>query len=312
MDINGASDLHASDLAVSGNSAASSVSGVSVSDAGLRVTSVTNVTGNRWNVSNNSVVGDSTAGGNFAGFSVQNSAGSVVLRDISVIGNTCSSASSCAAGFYNNACVDIKGFLSRNNVATKTGTAWTGNSGIAVGNNTSFRLSDADITGNVTGDNEIVALRASFTDFTGNPPVARSPFPPLTNSVLIENSSIYGNTAQAFIVYATTPGVYTLRNVSVSGNTALGGGGGLNYGAYAPFSAADAHKFVVQNSTISRNAAQSSVAIGMAASTGSGSGAVNGSLVGQSSILGRQTANNTALVMNVADASKVTLTNSLV
>ena len=312
LDVSSTPDFHASDLVVTGNSASSSVSGTYVSDGGIRLNSVSNVTGNRWNVSNNSVVGDPTAGGNFAGLNIQGSLGTVVLRDILVAGNTCTSAASCAAAFSNNASVDIKGYVSRNNVSTKVGTAWTGNSGIAVGNNTSFRLSDAEITGNITGDNEIVALRASFTDYTGNPPVARTTLPPLTNTILIENSSIYGNTARgSLMVYAATPGVYTLRNITVTGNT-VSGGGGLNADLFAPFSAANAVQVSLQNSTISRNNSGNTTALGTSAYNGTSNGAANGKLVVESSILGRQAVGNTVAVINPFDPASISLSKTLV
>ena len=203
---------------------------------------------------------------------------------------------------------------STNNVATKVGTAWTGNAGFSAQRNTSLRLADADITGNVTGDNEVVSLRANFRDYTGNPAVAVNPLPAVTNSVLLENTAIYGNTARGgFIVYLAEPGVFTFRNVTIANNSVgTGCGGGITVQAYNPFSVANATQVFIQNSTIARNSANCQTALSVGAYTGSANGPINGSVAVDSSILGREVAGGVKDVIYSSEPNKITLTKTLI
>ena len=313
LDISFSSELSATDLTVTGNSASSSVASTYVSDAGMRVNGVTNVTGTRWNVSNNVLTGDLASGGAVGGLSVQSVSGTTKLRDVVVSGNTCSNASDCAVRFSGNAGVDIQGLKSKNNVVTKAGSAWTGNVGFSARNNTSVRLADAEISGNVTADNEAVALRASFNDYSGNPPVIAATLPPTTNAILIENSTISGNTVGDINIYVETPGIYTFRNVTVANNTVTRGcGAGIAPQIYNPYSSANATQVFIQNSTISRNVGGCQAALSIRAYTGSANGPANGSVTVTSSVLGREAANAPNDVIWSPDPSKVTLTNTLV
>lgn len=303
--------INAVGITVTGNSI-TNVANIYTRNAGLRISGSTTVVGNRWNISNNVQKGSPSSGGRVGGMSVETVTGSVVLRDVTVANNVCSDVTDCAMLFTGNGNVDIQGLVSRGNVVTKTGSAWTGNAGFSANQNTSVRLANAEISGNVTADNEVVALRASFVDNTGNPPVAVSPLPPTSNSVLIENSTISGNTASGMIIYVATPGLYTFRNTTVVNNTSVGCGGGINVQSYSPFSGSTALQVRVQNSTIARNNAQCQVAIGYGAWDGTQSVAGNGSLTIESSVLGREATNGVRDVIWSFEPSKVTLDKTLI
>ena len=307
--------MNATALTVTGNSVANSLGTIYTADGGMRINAMTSVSGSRWNVSNNTLTGSVSAGGAIGGFSLTNVTGATVLRDILVTGNTCSNASDCAMLFSGNGSVDIQGLKSINNVATKVGSAYTGNAGFRAARNTSLRLADAEISGNVTPDFGIVDLTASFSDFTGDPAVAVSPLPVTTNSVLVENSTIYGNTAQARTLFITSPGIYTLRNITVANNnTSVICGGGIVANVFSPFSANNATQIKIANSTITRNSAGCGTALGVDAYAGSttGQGPVNALVTVESSILGRQSLSSSNGVVYFSDPSKLTLIKTLV
>lgn len=300
-------------LTVTGNSV-SNASNIFTKNAGLRIAGGTTVVGHRWNISNNVLTGSATSGGSMGGLSVETVSSSVVLRDLTVTNNVCTDASECAMLFLGNGSVDIQGMVSRGNVATKTGTAWAANAGFSAQKNTSLRLANAEISGNVTGDNEVVSLRASFADTTGYPPVAVSPLPPVSNTILIENSTISGNTANgSFILYVATPGQYTFRNMTVANNSALGGcGGGMTVQSFAPFSGVNAVQVNLQNSTIARNNASCQVAASLGAWDGAQNVVGNGYLSIESSVLGREAASGVRDVIWSFEPSRVTLNKTLI
>lgn len=307
--------LTATGLTVTGNTINNDAD-IYTLNAGMRVANNVTVIGSRWNISNNVNKGSpGNGGGRVGGLSVENSTGSVMLRDLRVANNVCSDVSSCAMWFYGNASVDIQGMQSIGNVVTKKGSAWTGVAGFSAEQNTSLRLANADISGNATPDTEIVGLRASFADNNGAlPPVAASPLPPTGNSVLIENSTISDNTAgSGFTVYIMTPGAYTFRNTTIAQNAAVAGcGGGITMQSYSPFSGANALQLRVQNSTIARNNAQCQTAIGLGGWDGAQSVAGSGTLTVQSSILGREAVNGIRDVIWATDPTQVTVSNTLI
>ena len=281
----------------------------------MRINNVTNVRGTRWNVSNNVLTGDLASGGAVGGLAIQGASGTTTLRDIVVSGNTCSNASDCALRFMDNGTLTVQGIKSKNNVATKTSTPWTGNAGFSAQRNVSTRISDAEISGNITGDNEVVSLRATYRDYSGNPAVVVTTLPPTTNSVLVENSVIHGNTALGgFIVYVAEPGIFTFRNVTIANNTVAGScGGGITVQAYNPFSVANATQVFIQNSTIARNSvANCQTALSVGAWTGSTGGPINGSVTVESSILGREAVGGIKDVVYSSEANKVTLTKTVI
>lgn len=316
LEIRNDTRLSATGITVTGNTVASPVATQYTQIAGLRIAGLTSLNGSRWNISNNVLTGGPNTGGSTAGLRVQNVTGATMLRDITVSGNTCSDASDCAMLFNDNGNVDIQGLKSTNNVATKVGTANTANVGFNAARNTSLRLADAEISGNVTPDFRVVNLNASFSDFTGDPAVAVSPLPAITNTVLVENSTIYGNTALSQPVYITTPGMYTLRNMTVANNnTSVNCGGGIAANAFNPFSASNATQIKIANSTITRNSAGNcGTALGVDAYAGSttGQGPLNALVTIESSILGLQALGSTAGVIYTSDASKLTIIKTLV
>ena len=315
MEIRSNARLNAAALTITGNSVANALSTQAVNDGGMRINALTSVTGHRWNISNNTLTGSPSSGGSTGGFSLTNVTGATVLRDIAVTGNMCSNASGCAMVVSTNGSVDIQGLKSLNNVTTKSGTAYTGGAAFTSGRNTSLRIADSEFSGNVTPDSGIVELIASFRDYTGDPAVVVSPLPATTNTVLFENSTIYGNTAgQATTVSITTPGIYTVRNVTVANNsTSTNCKGGIMVVAYNPFSAANATQVNIQNSTITRNTSGGcGTALGFDAYTGSAGGPINGTVTVESSILGRQALGNTNGTIYVSDPTKLTLIKTLV
>ena len=289
-----------------------------VSDAGLRISSANNVYGSRWNISNNTLTGDPTSGGNSAGAEIIGVSGLLLLRDIVVSGNTCVDSAPCGMNIASNGQVDIERIKIRNNVANKTGTAYVGSAAMGTSRNVSFRMSDAEISGNTVADGVIFGIGASYNDYNTTTLAAVAPAPALSNSFLVENSTIHGNTsATSFVSYLATPGIYTFRNVTIANNLVgtgtSGCGGGISVQAYQLFSGSNAVQVKVQNSTIARNrVAGCQAAIGFGSYSPAGPVPVTGTLLVESSILGREAAGGVKDVIFGNDASKITLVKTIV
>jgi len=310
--------LNATALTVTGNSVANSLGTVFTADGGMRINAMTSVSGSRWNVSNNTLTGSPSAGGATGGFSLTNVAGASVLRDIVVEGNTCADAAPCGVNINSNGTVDIERIKIRDNVANKTGSAYVGSVAIGTSRNTSFRMSEALISGNTIADGIIFGIGASFDDYDRSTLAAVVPAPAVTNTFLLENSVIHDNTSGiSFVTYLATPGIYTFRNVTIASNQVGTGnngcGGGISVQAYQLFSGANAVQVFVQNSTIARNrVAQCEAAIGFGSSSPFGPSPVAGTLLIESSILGREAAGGVKNVIWTSDPTKVLISKTLI
>ena len=316
------SSLSMANLTVRGNRAGTPTSTGRAFAAGIRTNNVTNIRASRLTIDQN-VVDSPTAvspdGSNFgAGMAIASSAGLVELFDSVISANTMKNGFGGGIDFFGNANVALDRVKFLNNLSPRPNGYGGGYAAFGGSQNGAFRISDSTVSGNVSDNFAVINLSASYNDSTVSGGV-RSPavtLPPTTNTVLFENFAMHNNTANASMLFVTTPGTYTFRNVTISENNVLAGcTGGLQSDAFNPYSAADALKLRVYNSTIARNTVSSCAAAITLSSFDSLNTATpapfNGNAIIESSILGKENAASTKDVLSVADVSKLTLVNSL-
>lgn len=321
LGIQSVSGVYLTDVTANGNTVNANNAASSIYYGGLFIDSNTTVIATRVQASNNTLNAAANTGANCGGAWIGNTSGTLMVVDSSFSGNTVNNGSNgglCIQG--NRGAATFDRIAVNNNRTTKTGTEWTGQSGLNTGDNTNLTIRNSTVAGNTTPQNTAVSFGASFSDHT-NTNAAVSPLPPTTSTLLVENTTISGNTSGgSFAAYVATPGLYTFRNVTIANNAVgtgtSGCGGGISIDAFNPNTAgSNAVQVIVQNSTIARNTvAQCQAAFALSAwnALASAQGPVNGSAVIESSVLGKEFVGSGKDVIWTSDASKVTLTKTLV
>lgn len=261
----------------------------------------------------NSAAASSGFGG---GAGIYNSTGSIEFHDAIVRNNTSNNGTSAGLYIGANAGVLLNRVKITGNTTTKTGTQFAGNAALEVVNNATFRLIASEVSGNTSAASGMVGISASFRDNTtgSSPWTPVAVLPPLTNTVLIEDSSIHGNTGADTNVTMGTPGIYTVRNSTIANNSSASFRAGLSLQGFNPNSGANSVQYFIQNSTIARNTVVVTCcsALHVGAWNGAADSTFSGTVSIESSIfaMGATAAPDSVIFAN--DPSKLTLTKTLI
>ena len=249
-------------LSVAGNTAQQSGGGMTASNNLGVILSRSNVTGNTASSSN----GGLTA----------NSNGAVTIDDVTISANKALNGTN--GGFQirdNTGSVQMQRAAVFNNEAHKGTGTYACCGGGTFDNNVSVTMIDSTVSGN-SSDFHIGALglNASFSAYDGATGLPVAVLPPTTNTLTLDRVTISGNIttgaanggAGYSMNYISSPGLYTIQNSTISGNTAVNSGdGAFTFQAFNPSSQTNALRVVIRNSTIARNTATNNEALSFGA-----------------------------------------------
>ena len=178
--------------------------------------------------------------------------------------NTATNGSNGGLVVANNTTVAMDGVDVVNNHATRPegSTRWAGSGAGSISENGAATYRNGVVSGNTAYDNEILSLKACRPPYPNNNNYTTPDFwvyctdnsrtVDLDNVAVVGNSVGVGNPAGGgLIVFVGSAGTYTIRNTTISGNTATGQAG-LSILAHHP-TLAEATKVNLFNSTIARN-----------------------------------------------------------
>ena len=248
----------------------------------------------------NSTFSFNTAISNAGGLNVTGNTGAVALDDITIASNRVTDGGNGGFAIGNNsAAVLIRRATITNNSISKGSSGYAGNGAGVFFNNLSMSMADSTVSGN-SSDYHIGAmgLNASFSPYDGATGLPVAVLPPTTNTLTLDRVTISGNTttgtanggAGYAMNYVSSPGLYTIQNSTIAGNTVVNGGdAALSFQGFNPSSQTDSLRVVIRNSTIARNTATNAEALSFGAynnANPSGNYSFNGSLLVESSVLG--------------------------
>jgi hypothetical protein len=275
----------------------------------------------------NSTFSNNVASAQGGGINVSGNTGAVAIDDVIISGNRTTDGTE--GGFLirdNLAAVQMRRATISNN-EVRRGTAARAASGAGTfAKNVSVTLTDSTVSGN-SSDYHIGALGldASFSPYDGATGLPLAVLPPTTNSITFDRVTISGNTttgtanggAGYSMNYISSPGLYTIQNSTITGNTAVNSGGAaFTFQGFNPSTQTNALRVVIRNSTIARNTSNNDEALNFGtynSANPSSQNPFNGSLVLESSVLGgRQAINNPVSLIGGPAGLVATITNSLI
>lgn len=309
------SQVNGNTVGVVGATVPSSVGGATISAGRINISTSS--------FSNNTVNSPANVGGgNAGGLRISNASGGARLLAVEVNGNTVNNGSTAGLSVSNNGDVEVEGVTINGNTTTKSGAIFAGNAAFSSFSNTSLLVLDSTFSNNVSADFGVINMNASFKDrvTSGTPAVtvAANPLPPTDNTVTFTGNTVSNNTSTDSIVYMESPGVYVVINSTIANNNVTAGcGGGLRADAYNPYmtSTTNAFQLVVSNSTVTRNTVsvcQSALAVGSYDGANNPPSAFNGSVIVESSILGKEFVGSTKDVLWLSNPSKLTISKSII
>jgi hypothetical protein len=261
-----------------------------------------------------STISSNVATSGIGGVSLNNNSNSLTLDDVTLSSNRVTDGSIGGLQIRDNVgSVQIRRSMIANNEVRKGATTYAGCGGGAVDNNKSVTITDTNVLGN-SSDVSIGALclNASFSAYDGATGLPVANLPPTNNTVTLDRVTISNNTSGVYSMnYVNSPGLYTILNSTISNNTVTNGyEAALSFQSFNPSTQSNALRVVIRNSTVARNSATGTEAIGFGAynnASPSSQNPFNGSLVLESSVLGgRQgSANPTSLIGAPLDLSRL-------
>lgn len=277
-------------------------------------------------VVSNSTFSSNVASNNGGGLNVSGNTGAVALDDVIVSANRVTDGGNGGFTMGNNtAPVSLRRATITNNEVHKGTSGYASGGAGAFFNNLSMTMTDSTVSGN-SSDFHIGAmtLNASFSAHDGATGLPLAVLPPTTNTITLDRVTISGNTTTGAanggvgysMNYISSPGLYTILNSTIAGNTAVGSGdAALTFQAFNPSSQTNALRVVIRNSTIARNTANNAEVMALASYNGanpSSQNPFNGSIVVESSILGGRTGTGNSNLGYVVTGTPMTISNTVI